>query len=537
MRSTLDLEVPTRGPRGQIVVLVAVMLVVLVGIAGLAIDISSAYLTERGLRAVADAASLAGGQDLQIPGSRALPGSTEQGRARDHALDVLVSRLGASSRPSDPSCYVSAGCMLPGTDYEVAIQTPSPSRLDCFPDVRCIQVTIRQTAFGLTFARIFGFTEWTVTSASVAGVVQAQQYGVVTLRPPKPRGASGGDANEDNIFVSGGSRVVVGNADIGTNTNLRIEGSGSAVILDPGYAVHNYDPYQRWTPPPPGFQLTSLIEDPLYAIPDRADVPGLPVYSASDLSDARLTPADCALEQQDVPDAYEFGGVRVKDLDPLDVTCYKPGIYDRELQSGTDEVVLLTTDPVWGGVYFFDKGMDLGNPSALIGGYEGGQPGVALVFRECDLSNNCPLKGNTADLIALNFGDTYPSASNAQAAEWNSGSVQTSATPPLLMSLMVVPDPICYVAPEEPAGHCSTHNQTLTLPGGGSLFVAGVQYAPTDNAVVTGGSGSGGVLGQIISWTIRFTGASELNLQAALGSKEGVLRLDRACSPTHICNP
>jgi hypothetical protein len=537
MRPTFASHVPSRGPRGQIVVMVAAMLVVLVGIAGLAVDISSAYLTERGLRVVADAASLAGGQDLQIPGSRALPGSAEQLRAREHALDVLVSQLGASSTPSNPSCYVSAGCMLPGTDYEIAIQTPSPSHLDCFPAPRCIQVTIRHTSFGLTFARIFGFSEWEVSSASVAGLVQAQQYGVVTLRPPKPRGASGSDANEDNIFVSGGSRVVVSNADIGTNTNLRVGGSGSAVILDPGYAVHNYDPYQRWTPPPPGFQLTSLIEDPLYTIPDRADVPSLPVYSASDLSDAKLDPADCALEQLDVPAAYQFGGVPVKDLAPASVTCYKPGIYSRELQSGTDEVVLLTTDPTWGGVYFFDEGMDLGNPSALIGGYEGGEPGVALVFQECDVSNTCPLKGNTADLIALNFGDAYPADSNALAAEWNGGSVQTSATPPLLMSLMVVPDPDCFVAPEEPDSQCSTHNQTLTLPGGGSLFVAGVQYAPTDNAVVTGGSGSGGVLGQIISWTIRFTGASELNLEAALGSKEGVLRLDRACSPTHICNP
>jgi hypothetical protein len=537
MRPTVNLDMPSGRPQGQILVLVAVMLVVLIGIAGLAIDISSAYLTERGLRAVADAASLAGAQDLQIPGSRALPTSTEQGEAREHALDVLESQLKASSRPSGASCFSSAGCSVPGTDYEIAIQTPSPTHLDCFPAARCIQVTIRQPSFGLTFGRIFDFSEWTVTSASVAGVVQAQQYGVVTLRPPKPRGMSGSDANEDNIFVSGGSRVVVNDADIGTNTNLRVEGTGSAVILDPDYAVHHYDPYERWTPPPPGFQLTSLIEDPLYSIPDRADVPGLPSYSASDLADAKLDPAACALEQDDVPAAYELGGIPVKDLPPANITCYKPGVYTSELQSGTDEVVLLTTDPVWGGVYFFDQGMDLGNPSALIGGYEGGQPGVALVFQECDVSNDCPLKGNTADLIALNFGNTYPAASNAQPAEWNGGSVQTSATPPLLMSLMVVPDPICYVAPEEPAGHCSTHNQTLTLPGGGSLFVAGVQYAPTDNAVVTGGSGSGGVLGQIISWTIRFTGSSELNLQAALGSKEGVLRLDRACSPTHVCNP
>jgi hypothetical protein len=516
------------------------MMVVLIGITGLAMDISAAYLRERGFRAITDAASLAGGQDLQIPGSRALPGATEQASARAHALEVLVNQLG-STAPSDPTpCYGSAGCALPGTEFEVAIQTPSPSFLDCFPAARCIQVTIRERSFGLTFARIFGFTDWTVSSTSVAGVVQARQYGVVTLRPPKPRGASGGDANEDNIFVSGGSVVTVNNADIGTNTNLRVEGSGSAVILDPGFAVHHYDPYLRWTPPPRGFQLTSLIEDPLYSIPDRTAVAGLPVYSATGLSDAKLSAAECAAEQLTVPNAYEFAGTRIKDLPPTQVTCYKPGIYDRELQSGTNEVVLLTTTP-GNGVYFFDKGMDLGNPSVLLGGHKAApEHGVALVFKECDVNNACPLKGNNARLIALNFGDTYPAASNALPAEWNGGLVQTSATPPLLMSLMVDPGgdrSICYVAPQEPANHCSTHNSTLRLPGGGSLFVAGVQYAPIDNAVITGGSGSGGVLGQIISWTIKFSGSSGLNLEAALGSREGVLRLDRACSPTHVCNP
>lgn len=525
--------------------LAALMMVVLIGATGLAIDLSSAYLRERGFRAITDAASLAGGQNLQIPGSRALPGTTEQDAAREHALEVLVNQLGATT-PADPTpCYTSAGCALPGTDYEVAIQTPSPTALDCFPAQRCIQVTIRQKSFGLTFARIFGFSDWTVSATSVAGVVQAKQYGVVTLRPPKPRGASGGDANEDNISVSGGSVVTVINADIGTNTNLKIDGTGSAVILESGFAVHHYDPYVGWTPPPPAFQLTSLIEDPMYEIPDRADVTGLPVYSATGLTDAKLDPADCLLEQQSVPSGYEFGGVPINDTTHhTNVTCYRPGIYQRELTSGTNEIVLLTTEVPTGtptsGVYFFDEGMDLGNPSVLLGGYQGGENGVALVFPECDVADTCPLKGNNARLIALNFGDTYPTDSNALPAQWNSGLVQTSATPPLLMSVMVDPGgdrATCYVAPEEPNNRCSTHNATLRLPGGGSLFVAGVQYAPLDNAAVSGGSGSNGVLGQLISWTIKFSGSSGLNLQAALGSKEGVLRLDRACSPTHICNP
>ena len=173
-------------PRGQVLVLAALLMVLLIGVTGLAIDISAAYMADRWQRAVADAASLAGGQDLQIPGSKALPGASQYQAARTHAMDILVSELRATSTPSvavGSPCLTAAGCPLPGTPYEVALRTnPSPSCVDCDP-FRAIQVTIRQPAFGLTFARIFGQDSWVVSTTSVAGIVQSRQYGVVTLRP------------------------------------------------------------------------------------------------------------------------------------------------------------------------------------------------------------------------------------------------------------------------------------------------------------------------------------------------------------------
>jgi len=83
---------------GQILVLAALMFVVVIGIAGLAIDISSAYLAERWQRSVADAAALAGAQSLGIPGSRndPLPGSTYVSDARTHAMEVLVKELNST---------------------------------------------------------------------------------------------------------------------------------------------------------------------------------------------------------------------------------------------------------------------------------------------------------------------------------------------------------------------------------------------------------------------------------------------------------
>lgn len=526
-------------PRGQVLVLTALMMVVLIGITGLAIDVSLAYLRQREESAIADAAALAGAQDLQIPGSRALPGTAEQALARTHAMDVLVEQLDGASTPADPNCFTSVGCAMPGTPYEVSVQTPSPSCVDCQPR-RAIQVAIRQPSFGLSFARIFGMTDWTVSSTSVAGIVQAKQYGVVTLRPPRPRGSGGTDINYDNIVVTGGSVVTVGNADIGTNTSMTIDGDGSAVVLDEGYAVYHYGATMEWTAPPDGVQITSPIDDPAYPVPKADDVPSHPRWATNE--DAELDPLLCEPILRSLPPEYVLGGSRIKDMAIEDVTCLQEGVFTEELQGGIGEVVLLTP-----GVYFFNGGVNMGNASALIGGYASGTEGVALVFRECQpptLSDNCPFKGNATEVLALNFGGAYQggSGTEATAAQWNGGYVRTTGTNPVLMSIMVQPDEACLAPPfptlEPNLSRCSNHNATLQLPGHANLWVAGIQYAPTDNAVITGGSGSAGVLGQIISWTISFTGGSTLNLEAAVGDQAGVLRIDPACSPTvNVCNP
>jgi len=54
-----------RGERGQAIVLVAIMIVVLIGMSALAIDGSRAYMLRRDLQAAVDAAALAAGDTLQ----------------------------------------------------------------------------------------------------------------------------------------------------------------------------------------------------------------------------------------------------------------------------------------------------------------------------------------------------------------------------------------------------------------------------------------------------------------------------------------
>lgn len=515
---------------GQILVLAALMMFVLIGMMGLAIDISSALFEQRVERSVADAAALAGAQDLQQQGSRTPPGATQQASARGHAMDVLVAMLQATSKPdtSGGACLTATGCALPGTPYTVSIQTPSPSCVDCVsaPEL-AVKVSIKRP-FGVTFSRVFGQTQWTVASSSVAAILHPRRYGLVALRPPKPRNNNPtSDSNEKNITLNGGSNVNVVNGDIGSNTTA-YAATNASIILTPGYKLFHYDAYELWTPPPTGVQMSTLINDPKYRIPTRTGTTLVFAKSPAGLD----TAANCQAQQALVPATYKMrDGTPVRSLPIGQVQCYRPGIYQESIVNSTATVAVLL-EP---GVYYLDGGLD--SSSVVIGGYVGNQPGVALVFKECH--NKCQMTANSSDLLALNFGSNYLDSAGSRATaavDGSAGLVQTSGPEPTLMSIMVVPDPNCRVVQPYPTTCGDSVNDTLKFPGGGALFVAGVQYAPSDNIKVAGNTLGTGVVGEIIGWTLEYDSGS-LNQESASGEDNGVLRLDRACSPGEACSP
>lgn len=534
---------------GQVLVVTAVMMTVLMAMTALAVDVSAALLAERTQRSVADAASLAGAQSLQKPDSRQLPGPDEQLAARTNAMHVLTERLGGS--PGAGNCYASAGCELTGTPYRISVQTPSPSCVDC-DRRRAVQVSIWQPNFGLTFGRVIGPQDWTVRSTSVAGMVVAPQYGLVTLRPSALR-PNLSDANFKDLVVTGGSKVVVGNADVATNSNATCSGaaSGSEIRLDTalGFDIRHFGAGPAWiappgncVDPPPGFQVTTLVADPGYTIPSRT---GAPTYAT--VANGEADDSACAAEQLLVPDSYRElkTDKQVNDPTQVSVTCLRPGIYQQRVivkdpASGLPNAVLLLP-----GVYFFDAGVDVS--STFIGGYVPSQPGVALVFREAKNSSGIPGQFTTSSsdsLVALNFGSLYcpgstcPTGSWAEPADGPSGPVKTPEPNPTLLTVMVVPDPNCVVV-SPPLTSCKeSENQTLKLTGGGNIYLAGVQYAPSDNAVLTGSSGQESDVGAFWAWTLQFNGGSTFNLTSRIPESAGVLRLDPACSPNvATCNP
>ena len=112
--------------------------------------------------------------------------------------------------------------------------------------------------------------------------------------------------------------------------------------------------------------------------------------------------------------------------------------------------------------------------------------------------------------------------------------MQTSGLDPEIPLTLIVrksTSPICNVQAFEPHANCSPpKNSTLKLAGGGTVFLAGVQYAPTDNVSFSGGSAGTGYVGQIVSWTVKYSGGTVVRQVYPGGEGNGVVRLDEACS-------
>ena len=208
---------------GQVLPLVALFIVVLFGFAALAIDVSRAYADLRFYRAAADAASLAGAQDLQVPGTRTV-NAADYTRARQHALESLEDQLGGSGSACGPTSSDIVDCALLPSPYVVAIKTnPSPTCSDCDP-FRAVQVTVAHPNYGLTFARVLGSDHWDPGVTSVSGMVFGKAYTVITLRPPKKTGST---FDVKDITIDGGSIVNVINGDVGSNANMNYSGTDS----------------------------------------------------------------------------------------------------------------------------------------------------------------------------------------------------------------------------------------------------------------------------------------------------------------------
>lgn len=510
----------TRREQGQILVLLAGGMIGLLALAALAIDLSSVYSTQQAEKAAADAASLAGAQDLQVPGSRALGNPTT---ARQHAIGDLAGRYGLNATQvlAQAACAPSAditSCPLKDSSTDTgllaAVSTPSKTT----GDPKSLQVSVTNPNFHLTFAQLFGQNGWKVGETSVAVVDNARSYALMTLRPP----ATGSTSDVKDIAINGGTTVAIQRGDVGSNANMYYDGSGSILTLDAGYGMYYYDPFNppEWGSDPTPHKLTSLIQDPLYTIPSETSPvpPTGGFYSAS----------ACQTIWSAITDPFYAAMVTAAGTD---IKCLKKGKYSSDpFAGGGSGPALAILEP---GLYFFDGGLTV--KGALIGGYAAGSPGVALVFQE----GANQFVGNAGTKVYLNAGaklDATPGAQATAAIDFAGNPVQTNTTPPVLMTLMVQPDLNCEglgrtILLPIPSG-CAMPEQkrsAVQLTGTTNLYLAGVQYGPTDNMSLNASSANGYV-GQIVAWTVKYSGGTTINQEGLVQPLNGVLRLDKACS-------
>lgn len=542
---------------GQILVLFVGVLILLVAMAAVAIDVSSVYAARRTYRTAADAAALAGAQELQQNLTRTI-GNGEYSKARDRSAQALGSQLGGA--PLCTTTGFTASCTFTGTPFTATIRTPinDADCVSCRGD-RSVEVKVSNPNFGLSFARIFGFDHYDVSVGAVAGLSFAKSYAIITLRPPKKLGST---FDVKDVTLDGGAVVNVSGGDVGSNANMDYSGIGTILNLDPGYNMYFWpaappDDDPGWYPSAPvGVANTAPIQDPGYRYPAMMGSLGTaPTYDDARASQYLTLPAveradtdaTCAAEAAKVDATrYTFMATQA----PNTIYCYSPGIYlsgggarNATITAATGEVALLKP-----GAYYLKSGLSVGG--RLIGGYEPDSNGVALMFDEAGPGNcsTCIFDGNNALTIALNAGTRFPptyggGAPALAARDWNNQPVQTTGlTPELLITLLVKKDAACYVPPAtsfvEPSGCNANKNKTLNMAGGGSLALEGVQYAPTDNIEIRGGSSGNGRVGQILSWTLFYAGGTHINQQGPNTTGPGQLRLDGACTaPGTPCAP
>jgi Flp pilus assembly protein TadG len=535
----------SRSGKGQILPLFALMVVALFAIAAIAIDVSNVYASRRAYRTWADEASLAGAQDLQIAGSRSV-GADQYATALAHSKLSIENQLGDGSTcsPAIPAVPVSTtvptrvNCTMDNLPYTYSIVTPLPSSASCATcdPQRSVQVNFADPKFSLTFSRILGFNEYSVAVTAVAGMDFSSAYTIVTLRPPSAATIPG----VRSLRIDGGTRVVVNTGDVGTNANMTYSGTNSLLILDSGYRMDYYDPANPplWGGNPPGHKIFSLIPDPGYPVPSKGSSPpvgSVDTTGCSAIADSVYANANYA------PSVPVVAGPPIAP-DMTKITCYKAGVYSSVVNVNNGTLAIL--EP---GLYFFDGGLNA--QGSVIGGYQPSSEGVALVFRE---SSGTMFKNRTSggssslmQIVALNAGDRYLNGSGHEATaalDYSGNPVQTNTTPAVLMTVIVPPDPRCPVVVPFPAVTCTSTventNKAIDLSGGSGLYLAGVQYAPSDNVSVAGNTTTGGYVGQIWAWTIQYTGGSQINQEGLQAEGPGVLRLDAACTvPGTPCVP
>ncbi len=567
----------THSERGQVLVLAALFMVVLLVSAALAIDYASWLTARRDFQSVVDAASLAAAAELPAPGTGSAS-ATERDAAAAEALVYLNDHLGwghdrawasaqvaatPSARNNTAPLVVSTGS---GT-YCVWVWTPTPAAAVTTTPAAGSQACLRNPGGILYapanyptdgrkvfvaissprasyFANIAGIHDEVVSAFAVAGGSHLN-YAVIALKPRLRTP----DTNLGITITGNNSSLIVPNGDVGGNYSLAWGGTGSSVVFTAGenQVVDLEEPASIAGNGSVINGTVHQLED--YPIPD-------PLYGTPPSCTAALTSACWDAWPPTSPVTATLKGVYPACEQPnkinnhiLDLGCVAPAVLAagytiypgkyQEINIPAGSNITLSTsclstdnaclDPNGdgntadqrGGVYYLTTLGSTGSASGS-GLRMNGTPGKPTVLQGCGVlmifdpdesggSNVQMNVGGAGNTIQINT----PTISSGCSMHYSPGN-PTGTTNYLWYGYNAADftNPISvWVRPNRNGYDMTGTNNgsnVITLGAGSTIQENGVIYAPEDNTIVSGGPAGSGV-GQIVAWTITYTGNSTIN--------------------------
>ncbi len=274
--------------KGQVLVLFALFLVVMIGATAITVDYGSWLKSRRDYQNVVDAAVLAGGGFLSRPIT-----STKRDQARRAAWESLNNQLnlGLASGQLTTLMATNTAQGSPSVigDYRIWVSTPPIGAGISYPGAfrgatdRYLFAWVEKNNPSF-FSQIFGQGARNVSAWATAGVF-AGQFAVITLR----QNGQSGPANATDIDLGGTNTILqVANGDVGGNwgmklnsgSNLYLTGDADAYLVDYLSCGSSCWSANQISDGPPTFnlktaqQLPNLIDDPNYPLP--AALTGVP---------------------------------------------------------------------------------------------------------------------------------------------------------------------------------------------------------------------------------------------------------------------
>ena len=519
--------------RGQVLVIVALALTILLLIAGLVLDYGVWLVAQRGMRNAADGAAQAGVSELLTKPIT----PDKQTNAAVHAMDYLNRQLGLGLPPGQIA--IAAGFALTdangfgsedgvpgysGPDHFI-IDTPVTADLSCTGQEwgdRAITVRVHHSAPRFLSSLIFGGDQ--PVNACATAAIESVGYAIAVLKPNngvQPNGPNltmklagqdsfvricGGDVGINSIFGGGPLPPP-------TSTNQPAFVKFMKPNSSPACSTDNNNKMKLTVenPSPPSWSATSkqvrtegatsAETDDLYQAP--VHLPNyiqIPAWGASEY--AALNDATAPTITLNADDPGLGGCTAPAGYDPV-----APGKYNlMRTGSATGQFALRWLCP---GVYHFvpangQQGLQLGSNTTLAG------QGVTLVFETGPnhTQDDSAVSIASGSLLLLNS----PSAGGTVTpAPWLTGDPRHNVP----ITIWIQPDATC---PAIPTLACSP-SAVFNMSGGSGMDIKGIIFGPTDQMFISGSASHHGA-GEIWAWTLDYRGNSQLD-QIYEGAEDG----------------